>query len=118
MEPHHRGHRSSLGSLVATGRAKCSAFWRNIVHRPQVDDELDEELQSQLELLVDEHVSRGASRTEAERLARLEFGGVEQVKERVPAVRTGHWLDGLGQDVRYGSWSLLPTPTKKIAAIL
>jgi putative ABC transport system permease protein len=118
MEPHRRGHRSSLGSLVATACARCSAFWRNIVHRPQVDDELNEELQSQLELLVDEHVSRGASRTEAERLARLEFGGVEQVKEHVRAVRTGHWLDGLVQDVRYGSRSLLRTPAMTLAAIL
>lgn len=118
MEPDRLGHRPRFGSLIGTVGARASAWWRNLVHRTRVEDDLDEEVRSQLELLVDDHVSRGLPRAEAERLARLEFGAVEQVKDAVRSIRTGHWLDEMVQDVRYGCRSLLRTPLVTLAATL
>ena len=43
----------------------------------------------------------GVPPDEARRLARLELGGIEQVREQVRTQRHGGWLDEIGRDVRY-----------------
>jgi len=43
--------------------------------RPPHDDEIDEELRTHVQLRADDLVRRGAERLEAERQARIEFGG-------------------------------------------
>ena len=43
----------------------------------------------------------GVPPDEARRLARLELGGIEQVREQVRTYRHGGWLDEIGRDVRY-----------------
>ena len=47
---------------------------------------------------------------QARRAARIELGGVEQVKEQVREVRTGAWLETLVQDLRYGLRILIHNP--------
>lgn len=46
-------------------------------------------------------VEAGHEPSEARRLARLRFGGVERYKERARAQRPGHWLDGVARDAGY-----------------
>ena len=46
-----------------------------------VDQELTEEMRFHLERQIAENLAAGMSPQEARRAARLEFGGVEQVKE-------------------------------------
>ena len=53
-----------------------------------------------------EKIAAGMPDEQARREARLELGGVEQVKERVRQRRIGAALDSLLQDVRYGLRSL------------
>src|SRR4051812_45428414 len=69
--------------------------------RRRVEDELDEELRSSLEMMVERNVARGMSEAEARRSARLEFEGVEQVKESVRDRLAGSTLDSFLQDLRY-----------------
>jgi predicted permease len=87
-------------------------------HAAAAERDLDAEIRSQLDLLIEDHVARGIPRDKAERLARVEFGGVDQVKEAVRSVRTAAWIDELARDVRYGYRSLRRNPGFTTAAIL
>jgi putative ABC transport system permease protein len=81
--------------------ARARSFWRRMVHRQEVEDDLDEEIRAQVELMADEKVRQGMAEEKARRAAKIELGGVEQVKEQVRAVRTGAWIDSLFQDIRF-----------------
>jgi putative ABC transport system permease protein len=82
--------------------ARIRGLARRLCHRRQIEEELNEEIRSHLELLTDEKVGQGMSPRTARRLAQIEVGGVEQVKEQVRRARTGAWLDTLVQDVGFG----------------
>jgi putative ABC transport system permease protein len=53
-------------------------------------------------MLVEENIRAGMSPKEAQRAARIELGGIEQVKEQVREVRVGTWLQSALSDCRYG----------------
>ena len=59
-------------------RGLCT-FWRNMVHRQRVERELDEEVQSYVDMLTEEKIRAGAGPEEARRAAKIEAGGIEQV---------------------------------------
>jgi len=66
-----------------------------------LDRELDAELQSHIAMLAEEHVRRGMTPDEALRAARLELGGLAQIREAHREVRGVPFLDTLMQDLRY-----------------
>ncbi|HET9372966.1 MAG TPA: permease prefix domain 1-containing protein, partial [Vicinamibacterales bacterium] len=74
-----------------------------LVTRDRRDRRLDAEIQSHLDLLVDEHMARGLSRDDAILAARRRFGGVDQIKERYRDQRGLPFLEVLIQDVRFAS---------------
>jgi hypothetical protein len=76
---------------------------RNLVRRRRVEIELDEELRSCLELLVEEKIAHGMSERNARRTARIELGGIDQVKESVRDVRRGATVEQFWQDLHYAS---------------
>jgi predicted permease len=82
------------------------------------EDRLDRELRFHLEEQVRAHVARGASEEEARRLARLEFGGLEAVKDACRDVRADAWLADAGRDLRYAARSLRRAPGFAAVAIL
>jgi putative ABC transport system permease protein len=98
-------------------KARIRSLWRNMVHRVRVDQELDEEVRSYLEQLVMKKMSEGMTPEEAQRSARISFGGVEQVKEEVRAVRAGRLLEDFARDVRYGLRQLCRNPGFSATAI-
>lgn len=65
------------------------ALFRNLFHKSTVEQELDEELRSTVEILTEEKVRQGLSRADARREALMLLGGIEQVKEEVRSVRIG-----------------------------
>ncbi len=81
-------------------RLRSIVHW--IVHRSAAEQRLDDELQSFLDMSVAEKIADGRSPAEARRLARLELGGVEQVKEHVRTERHGGRLDEISRDMLYG----------------
>ena len=58
-------------------------WWRRFAKREQMERHLDAELRFHFDGLVADNLRAGMSEPEAHRSARLEFGGLEQVKEGV-----------------------------------
>ncbi|HUA00094.1 MAG TPA: ADOP family duplicated permease [Candidatus Aquilonibacter sp.] len=74
------------------------------------DRELAAELESHLQLHIEENVRAGMSPEEARRQALIHLGGVEQTKENYRDRRGIPWLDTLWQDIRFGLRRLRKSP--------
>jgi len=77
--------------------ARLHAFFRT----SDLDRDFDTEFQSHAALLVEDHMRRGMNAEQAERAARLELGGLTQIREAHREVRGVPFLDTLFQDLRY-----------------
>ena len=73
---------------------------RALFRRKGMEAELDEELHTHVEHQVEKYVQSGLAREEAARRARLEFGGLDQVKEECRDARGVNFIETLIQDAR------------------
>jgi predicted permease len=90
---------------------------RRLISRRTVDRELDDEVRQYLEHATEAHMKAGVSRQEAERIARLEFGGVENVKEQLRATGWDGVVSTIGQDIRFGVRALRRNPAFTAVAL-
>jgi predicted permease len=84
----------------------------------RLDEDLDVELRSHLELLTAENVRRGMTPEEARHAARREFGGVEQTKEDYRDTRGLPMLELFLPDLRYAFRTLRKNPGFAAIAVL
>jgi len=82
------------------------------------DDEIAEELESHLQLHMDDNVRAGMTQADARRAALLKLGPVEALKDDYRAARSVRLVDTLRRDVGYGSRTLLQSPAYTAGAIL
>jgi len=71
------------------------------LHRDRLEEELDAELRFDFEQRVEARIRSGMSECAARHAARLEFGGIEQVKDECREARAFSWMDDLGRDITY-----------------
>jgi putative ABC transport system permease protein len=76
-------------------------WWRRLLQRDAVERELDAELRYHFDRRIDDLMGEGLGPREARRAARLEFGGLDQIKERCRDARGTRWLEDLLADARY-----------------
>jgi len=98
--------------------SRLASLFRNLSHKQEKEQDLDQEVSSYLDLLTEEKIQNGMSPQAARRAAKLEVGGVEQVKEQVRDVRAGIWLETVLQDARYGARMLRHNPGFSLLVVL
>jgi predicted permease len=96
---------------------RVASIVRWIVRRSQAERDLNDELETFIDMAAADEIRDGATRAEARRRAAVQLGGMEQAKERVRDARHGAWLDAAGRDVRYGLRQVRRNPAFSAIAI-
>ena len=91
---------------------------RSILHRADVERELDEELRYHIERQIAENVRRGMSPDAARTAALKSFGGLEYQKEQARDRRGTRWLEELVSDLRFSVRTLRRAPGFASAVVL
>jgi predicted permease len=102
-------------------REFCRIFIRRlaaIFRRSRLEDDMNEELRSHLEMAAERNLRKGMSAEEARCEALRGFGGVEQTKELYRDQRGLPMIETTLQDLRFGFRMLWRSPGFSILAIL
>jgi putative ABC transport system permease protein len=89
-----------------------------LFRKTQAEKQLDAELRDHLERQISDYIASGMSPEEARRLARLDFGGLESIKQQTRESRRGNFFEILMQDARYGSRILSKNPVFAATVII
>jgi len=99
-----------------------TAYLRSIakrfLRRGETDREMQEELESHAQLRADALEHDGLDRPEAERRARIEFGGHSRLKEECRDAMGGNAIDQALQDVRFSFRALRKAPGFSLVAVI
>ena len=100
-------------SRLRRGLARLAGF----VSRGRLDRAFDDELQSHLELHIEDNLRAGLSPDEARRRALLKLGGIESARQHYREQASIPWLEHIVQDVRFTLRQLARTPAYSVTAV-
>lgn len=100
--------------LLAYIRAASKA----LLNRVGLNRELDEEIRSHIQMHADDLERSGLSRAEAERQARIAFGGGERFKEECRDALGGRLIESTWRDTRFAMRTLRKSPGFTAVAVL
>lgn len=93
-------------------------WFQRLSKTSRMEKELDAELRFHFETQVADKIQAGLTEAEARRATRLEFGGLEQIKEDCRESRGTLWLVSIVQDLRFGVRILGKSPGFSVTAIV
>jgi len=102
-------------------RELCRVLIRRVAavfHHRHLEDDLDAELRSHLEMAVELNLRKGMTAEDARREALRAFGGVEQIKEAYRDQRGLPMMETALQDLRFGFRMLRRSPGFSTLAVL
>jgi predicted permease len=91
---------------------------RRLLGRKRLEMDLDKELRFHFDSQIADKVRSGIAQNEARRLTRLEFGGIDQIKQDCRRSRGTMWVESIVQDFRFGLRQLRNSPGFALIAIL
>jgi predicted permease len=91
---------------------------RRFLWRARTEREMEEELQSHVQLRADVLERGGVERAEAERCARIEFGSHVRFKEECREAIAGNAVNQMIQDVRFSLRALRKAPGFSLVAVI
>ena len=98
--------------------SRLRSWLRATLRRSRMESEMDAELRFHLEAYAEDLVRGGVALQEAQRRARIEFGGIERVKEEGREARGADLIESVMQDIRYGLRMLQKNPGFSAVAVL
>ena len=98
--------------------ARLRSLLRGLFGRRRFEGAMSDELQFHVDAFTEDLVRSGVPRDEAFRRARVEFGGIESVKEECRQSRGLRVTDEVRQDVRYALRTMARTPVVTVAVII
>jgi predicted permease len=100
--------------LLDSLRFRIATFF----HRSRMNAEMDDELRSHIQHRADDLERSGLPRAEAERRARIEFGGQVRYKEESREAAGGTFIESVMQDVRFAFRMLRKSPGFTAVAVV
>ncbi|MGH9875523.1 MAG: permease prefix domain 1-containing protein, partial [Pyrinomonadaceae bacterium] len=91
---------------------------RSLFFKRNLEQELEEEIRSHLEMQIEANQRQGMGANEARYAALKKFGGVDQIKETYRDRRGVPWLETFFRDLRYGFRMLRRSPGTTAVAVL
>src|SRR5262249_25405948 len=109
---------SAPGARAVTSRLRVlAARLLGLVALQRRDADLQDEIDTHLDLLAAEHLRRGLASDAACAAARRDFGGIEQIKEVCRDQHRFRFLDAVARDLRFGLRQLRKNPGFAVVAI-
>src|SRR5208282_4023335 len=103
----HPGHQAG-GNM--TGWARFRSWLRATLERARMEREMDAEFRFHIEKHAEELMRGGLPREEAQRRARIEFGGIDATKEACREARGAGLVESFAHDMSYGLRMLRKNP--------
>jgi putative ABC transport system permease protein len=93
-------------------------WWKRLLRKDELERQLDSELRFHFDRQMDDLIRNGMSAAEARRRTRLQFGGLDQVKEECRDARGTLCVENAIKDMRFSTRTLRRSPAFTVVAII